>query len=439
MRVATIIAALLLFAIAARPEAAPGQTALDEHGGPVKGLALSADGSRALTASFDYSLILWDLQRRSALAHLYGHEAAVNDVAFLPGERAISASDDGTLGIWDLRRGELVTRLNGHQGKVTAVAVGPDGRLAASAGWDRTVRIWELDRRAQLRELRGRDNLNTVQFSPDGTRLVAGGSDGSVQVWRVSDGTQISALDAHDFGVTTVDMTADGRIGVTASIDETVQLWRLPEGDPGMTLYGHEGPVLAAALSADGQLVASGGVDGTVRVWRRGDGDQLRVYARHHGAVWSVAFTPDGQTLLSGGADGLVLTYDLDQEPAAEAMDPVASAEAGVIDDGSRGAELFRKCSACHTVAPDGGHRAGPTLYGLFGRKAGSRPGYPYSRALRESDVVWTEETVSRLFAVGPDEFVPGSKMPLQRMPDAADRARLVAYLKRITAPDRHD
>ncbi|HLT01578.1 MAG TPA: hypothetical protein VK001_05335, partial [Geminicoccaceae bacterium] len=94
--------------------AGAADVALDEHGGPIKGVAVAPDGERALTASFDYSIILWDLPEEKALAHLYGHEAAVNDVAFLPGERAVSASDDGTVGLWDLAAGELITRLNGH-------------------------------------------------------------------------------------------------------------------------------------------------------------------------------------------------------------------------------------------------------------------------------------------------------------------------------------
>ena len=116
-------------AIACWSAPAAAQTALDQHGGPVKGVAVAADGVHALTASFDYSIVLWDLPRETALARLYGHDAAVNDVVFLPGERALSASDDGTVGLWDLAHQKLITRLNGHQGKVTAVAVSTDGRM----------------------------------------------------------------------------------------------------------------------------------------------------------------------------------------------------------------------------------------------------------------------------------------------------------------------
>jgi cytochrome c len=413
---------------------AAAETALDEHGGPVKGVAVATDGEHALTAGFDYSIILWDLPKEAAIARLYGHDAAVNAVAFLPGERALSASDDGTIGLWDLAQDKLIARLNGHQAKVTAIAVSADGKRAASAGWDRTVRIWDLEQRQLLHQLETVDNVNAVRFAPDGARLFAATSDGSLQAWRVSDGALQSVLRAHDFGVTALDLAPDGRIAVTASVDETVQLWDLERGEPLGTLYGHEGAVLAVALSPDGELVASGGVDGTVRVWRRGDGDRLRVYARHAGPVWSVAFNPDGETLLSGGADGLVLTYDL-SEPADEAPAP-ARVAAAMPDDGSRGALLFRKCAACHTLTPDGDHRAGPTLYRLFGRVAGSQRDYPYSTVLQESDLVWTEETVARLFEVGPDVLVPGSKMPLQRMPNAEDRAALIAWLKEATAPE---
>ncbi|MBP2290350.1 c-type cytochrome [Azospirillum rugosum] len=103
--------------------------------------------------------------------------------------------------------------------------------------------------------------------------------------------------------------------------------------------------------------------------------------------------------------------------------------------DPEHGKALFRACSLCHTLTPDGGNRAGPTLWALFGRPAGSVPGYRYSEALKNSGIVWDENTVSRLFEAGPDTVTPGSKMPLQTIPSASDRADLVAYLREVTTP----
>ena len=118
-------------------------------------------------------------------------------------------------------------------------------------------------------------------------------------------------------------------------------------------------------------------------------------------------------------------------------MPAAVSAAADTLPPGdpAAGQALFRACAVCHTLTPDGGRRAGPTLWHLFGRKAGSVEGYRYSPSLKDSGIVWTEDTVSRLFEVGPDTLTPGSKMPIQRIDDAQQRADLIAYLRQATAP----
>ena len=74
----------------------------------------------------------------------------------------------------------------------------------------------------------------------------------------------------------------------------------------------------------------------------------------------------------------------------------------------------------------------GPSLYGVFGREAGTAAGYKFSDTLIDSDIVWTKETIARLFELGPDVMTPGTKMPIQRIPDPSDREALVDYLEEI-------
>jgi cytochrome c len=94
---------------------------------------------------------------------------------------------------------------------------------------------------------------------------------------------------------------------------------------------------------------------------------------------------------------------------------------------------VFRACAACHTLTPDGGNRAGPTLHGLFGRRIASVSDYPFSDALKRLPIVWTPETVAALFEIGPSRYTPGTRMPEQIIADPADRAALMRFLERAT------
>jgi cytochrome c len=150
--------------------------------------------------------------------------------------------------------------------------------------------------------------------------------------------------------------------------------------------------------------------------------------------VWSVAFLPDNRTLMTGGTDRLIRRWDaitgdhIGEVAMAGVEDPLAA----YGDD--RGAELFRACAACHTLTGDEDNRAGPTLHGLFGRRIATLPGYNFSPALKQLDIVWTPETLAKLFEFGPMSYTPGTKMPEQTLGSAEDRQALVKFLEKATA-----
>lgn len=281
--------------------------------------------------------------------------------------------------------------------------------------------------------------MNSVAFSPDSTRLLTGGYDGKLRVWRVSDGAPVMTIPGHNFGINSVALALEGKLFAPASVEESIRLWDAETGCKAAVLWGHEGAVMAVAVAGKGGLVASGGIDGRVSIWRRADGGPIHTLEAHEGPVWSLSFWPDGGLLLSAGADDVIRVWDVARgEEIGERKGVGAAAITGQSPGGvrGRGAALFRKCSACYTIAPDSEFRAGPTLYGLFGRPAGAIADYPYSDALRRSGLVWNEDTVDDLFEVGPESFIPGTKMPLQSVPSAEDRVLLIEFLKRITAPN---
>ena len=187
------------------------------------------------------------------------------------------------------------------------------------------------------------------------------------------------------------------------------------------------------AVSKNGALIAAAGIRGSVAIIDRTQHAVAHTLVGPGLPVWSVAFFPDSRTLLTGGADRMIRRWD------AVTGEPIDSATVGAPEDplapyaGDPGAEVFRACVACHTLSEDAGPRAGPTLAGMFGRKIATLPGYNFSDALKKLDIVWTPETVAKLFEIGPMTYTPGTKMPEQRIGAPEDRKALTDFLARVT------
>jgi cytochrome c len=95
----------------------------------------------------------------------------------------------------------------------------------------------------------------------------------------------------------------------------------------------------------------------------------------------------------------------------------------------ARGRQVFAACRTCHYPEAGYGHHNGPSLYGIFGRRAGTQPGFGYySPALKASNLVWTPALLDAWLA-GPASFLPGTTMIFVPIADARDRADLIAYL----------
>jgi cytochrome c len=410
--------------------AAPAQAQLRGHGGPVRALAVSPDGTAAISGSFDTSAIRWSLSRNAAEQVLRFHSDAVNAVAFLNDGRIATAGADAKIGLWRAGQVQPDTVLEGHQGPIVALAVSPDGTTLASASWDHTIRLWPLGGGAP-RVLEGHaQNVNGVAFTPAGSALVSVSYDQTLRIWPLS-GPAAPSIVTLNAPLNAVVVASDGAIAAGGA-DGKVYLLSSAGSVEGEVQAG-ETPVIALALSPDGKLIAAASIRGSVAIIERAARKLLRTLVGPGLPVWSAAFLPDNRTLLTGGADRMIRRWNV------LTGDPVGGAVAGAPPDplaayaGDHGAEVFRACVACHTLSPDEGNRAGPTLAGIFGRKIATLPGYNFSEPLKHLDIVWTPETVSKLFEVGPAAYTPGTKMPQQIIGSAEDRKALVDFLAKAT------
>ena len=423
---AAALAAAALFTL----PAAGDYLRLEGHGGPIKDTAATADGT-VLTASFDTSVGLWELETGRHMAWLDGHLAAVNAVASAGPGRAISGGDDFAVIHWDLTSGEPLHRLEGHRSKVIALDFAPETGIAASASWDGFVGLWDLEAGASLGFLPAGSPVNDVAFLKDGLELLSAGHDGTIRRWSVPEGELIRIERRYGFGINRILVDETEGWMVLGANDGGVRAVDLETGETFADMSLDEAPILALAGSSAGNRVAIGDGAGYVRVVSSATWATERNFrAVHRGPIWALAFDVKGERLASASLSDHVDVWPMDGGDFPRIAE-VADASLGTLPNGEQ--VFLKRCAICHALGPKGGRRAGPTLYGVFGRRVGGLAGYAYSEALETRDFIWNEHTIDALFDLGPDKYVPGTKMPVQRIAEAKDRKDLISFLRMAT------
>ena len=292
---------------------------LKGHGGPIKGIDVSPDGSRILTASFDFSVGLW---RDNRPVWLEAHRAAVNAVRFVDENRAVSAGDDFQLYLWDLRTGRS-RHLGGHKNKVHALELSPDGRIVAAASWDGSIGLWPLDG-GKPRFLKGhRSNVSDIAFTTDGGTLYSASADGTIRTWDPKRGTRKRFFLRHGFGINTLVLHDRTRWLAYGSLDGTVRVVDSISGERIADFTSSRTPILAMAADPGFTTLAVGDGEGFIKVIDTRSWSVRRNFrATLRGPVWALRFSADGRNIHAGGLDDAMYSWPVDLARPARANDP---------------------------------------------------------------------------------------------------------------------
>lgn len=263
------------------------------HAHYVQDVALSSDGQYALSGSWDGTLRLWNLETGRTQIRFIGHTKDVLSVAFsADNTKIVSGSRDKTCKIWNTL-GKCKLDLTDHKEWVSCVRFSPNPNaqgqpLVVSAGWDKVVKVWNLNSCKLRTNLKGHTGyINSVTVSPDGSLCASGGKDGTAMLWDLNEGRHLSSLEAGD--VIHALTFSPIKYWLCAATASSIKIWDLEskicvdELKPEFQVQQRSGdsdraskavPIQCVSLcwSADGQTLFAGYTDNIIRVWQVSSG-----------------------------------------------------------------------------------------------------------------------------------------------------------------------
>jgi WD40 repeat protein/tetratricopeptide (TPR) repeat protein len=296
------------------PPGGPLAFTLRGHKGVVNDVAITPDGRKAVSASEDGTLKVWDLNHGLELETLMGHTSRIMGVAITPdGTRAVSTSRDATMRVWDLNKYVELVTIPIHNAQADLLAVTPDGRSVACALRDKTIKVWDLEEGIELVTLTGHnESVVALALTPDGRKVISAYWDMTLKIWDLNSGVELGSLIGHASRIVEVAAMSNGLRAISAS-HSRLKIWDLEKGTEINTLAHQKEMITAFALSPSGTRAALGFVKGTVKIWDVEEDIEIKTYQDHAETITAVAFTPDGKQVLSASKDQMLKVWDADK------------------------------------------------------------------------------------------------------------------------------
>ncbi len=255
----------------------------------------------------------------------------------------------------------------------------PSGGIASVRAQDRIVSVVDVSTGRVKRSVDHGAEVTTTALDSGGKLLATGGADRVVRLWRVSDGRLLHTLEGHVGPITAIAFDPSGALVASASTDGLGRVWSTDSGEPLTVLSGHGNYLTDITFSDDGLTVATASTDRTARTWKSDTGAALAVFPGHADAVTSVDLVgAAGEELVTAGSDGTVRVWDTVVQPVLEPLSelraPVSNlsfaADGGTIT-AVAGDTLYRVDVGDGRTKEEGAAPApSPTVIGPGGRRA---------------------------------------------------------------------
>jgi WD40 repeat protein len=289
---------------------------------PVRAVAISADKS-ALAAGRGNQIHIYNPTKGDFLKSLVdpklgksAHLSLVDSLAYSPDGKTLASGAFQEVILWNTQTGEIKQRLTGFADRVVALAFSAKGNLLATGGGapteDGELKVFDAETGKLVVEVKNAhsDTVFGVCFSPDGKMLASCGADKFVKVFEVPGGKLVKSFEGHTHHVLDVGWKADGKLLASAGADNVIKVWNFETGEQARTMTGHSKQITRLVfVGATSRIVTCSG-DTSVRMWNVDNGGTERQFSGGSDFLYAVGVSSDGALVAAGGEEGVVRLYN---------------------------------------------------------------------------------------------------------------------------------
>jgi len=251
--------------------------------------------------------------RRGWMVKEFEGKSGFSALSFLPESKTfLSGGHDGDLHLWDINSQKPLETFSGHTMGIASIYISEDGKMARTAGYDETIRLWNL----QTGECRGGrsfpGNINSLCFLPDGSLAIASNSENNIILCDLYTGKTLRTFHGEPHPVSFLCVSSDGKFAFSGSFDEILRCWDIEKGECVKKFRVHTGIISRLSISPDNKVLLLAAKE-EFHLLDMNEGKCLRTFKGHSETVETMCFSPDGRFALSGSWDKTLCLWDIEK------------------------------------------------------------------------------------------------------------------------------